>query len=84
MKSWKEQGLKTYMITQGQFDSMVSFAFNAGCGGLRSTKFLQLTKEGKYNEAAEMMKTEKIRDRKGEELAGLKKRRNSESNLYLS
>lgn len=84
MKSWKKQGLKTYMITQGQFDAMVSFAFNVGCGGLRSTKFIQLTKEGKHNEAAEMMKTEKLTDRKGKKLEGLVKRRNNESNLYLS
>jgi lysozyme len=84
MSSWKKQGLKTYMITQGQFDAMVSFSFNAGCGGLRTSDFIQLTKEGKHEEAAQVMKSEKLTDKKGNKLRGLVIRRENESKMYLS
>jgi lysozyme len=84
MSSWKKQGLKTYMITQGQFDAMVSFSFNAGCGGLRTSDFIQLTKQGKHEEAAQVMKNEKLTDKKGKKLRGLVIRRENESKMYLS
>ena len=31
MSEWKSKKIKSYMITQGQFDALVSLVFNAGC-----------------------------------------------------
>lgn len=39
-------------IDQGEFDAMVDFAFNLGCGAFNSSTLLKLVNEGKFDEAA--------------------------------
>lgn len=67
--------------TQGQFDALVSFAFNLGLGNLRSSTLLRLHNAGDFAEAAAQF----IRwDRAGgRELPGLQARRKAEAALYL-
>jgi len=38
--------------TQGQFDALVSFAFNLGLGALSGSTLLKMHNDGKYSEAA--------------------------------
>lgn len=81
---WKAQGLQTYKLTQGQFDALVSYTFNSGCGGsgdpdhpgLLGSKFIQQTKLGNHEKAAEILRTENITQ------PGHKVRRKKESNMY--
>ena len=81
---WKGQGLQTYKLTQGQFDAIVSYTFNSGCGGsgdpehpgLLGSKFIQQTKLGNHEKAAEILKNENITQ------PGHKPRREKESNMY--
>ena len=73
---WKTQGLKTYKLTQGQFDACVSYTFNSGCGGLLGSKFIQQTKLGNHEKASEILRTENITQ------PGHKPRREKESNMY--
>ena len=79
LSEWKSKGLKTYMLTQGQFDALVSLAFNAGCGGVRQSDFIQSIKAGNHKKAAEQ-----IRQFKTLGLKGLVNRRNSEAEMYLN
>lgn len=78
LQRWKDKGIKSYAVTQGQFDAMVSFAFNAGCSSLLNSKFIQQTKLGDHQKAAELIKTEKVL------MAGHTGRRDRESNMYLN
>ena len=78
LQRWKDKGIKSYAVTQGQFDAMVSFAFNAGCSSLLNSKFIQQTKLGNHQKAAELIKTENVL------MAGHTGRRNRESDMYLN
>lgn len=78
LSEWKSKGLKSYMLTQGQFDALVSLAFNAGCGGVRQSDFIQSVKKGDHEMAAKQIKNFKTLG-----LEGLKNRRNSEAEMYL-
>jgi len=79
LSEWKSKGLKSYMLTQGQFDALVSLAFNAGCGGVRQSDFIQSVKKGDHKKAAEQ-----IRNFKTLGLQGLVNRRNAEAEMYLN
>jgi lysozyme len=76
-KHWKKQGIDI-LLTQSQYDAMVSMGYNMGISGLRQTEFIQLVKQGKMEEAAEKIKTTKLR--KG--FPGLVKRRLKEYELF--
>lgn len=52
---WKTEGVPAYQITQSMFDALVSIVFNAGCSGMRSSKFIQLVKARKWQEAADFL-----------------------------
>lgn len=69
-------------ITQGQFDALVSFAFNVGCGALKSSTLLRLLNNGDSEAAAQQF----IRWNKaaGRVLAGLTRRREAERDLFQS
>lgn len=50
LNNWKKEGIK-YNISQGMYDSMISMIFNMGIGNFRKSDFIQLVKQGKYDEA---------------------------------
>ena len=79
---WKSDGLKTYMVTQNMFDVLVSLVFNAGCQGLRSSKFIQLVKKGEYEKAAKLLPTDTTMIN-GKFSKGLTARRQKEAKRFL-
>jgi len=69
-------------LTQGQFDALVSFAFNCGVGALQKSTLLKKLNAGRYDAVpAELMKWTKGG---GRELPGLVKRRRDEAGLWRS
>jgi lysozyme len=67
-------------LTQGQFDALVSFAFNVGSGALENSTLRRLLNQGNYQGAAnEFLKWNKAN---GRELLGLTRRRNAEKALF--
>jgi lysozyme len=69
-------------LTQGQFDSLVSWTFNLGGGALRSSTMLKLLNQKKYQEAADQMLLWSKAG--GRVLPGLVKRRAAERAMFLS
>ncbi|WP_337827077.1 LysM peptidoglycan-binding domain-containing protein [Pseudonocardia sp. TMWB2A] len=67
-------------LTQNQFDALVSFTYNIGEGGLKSSSALRLLNQGKYGEAAQAMKL--WNKSGGEVMQGLINRRNDEVALF--
>jgi len=45
----------TVSISQNQFDTLVSFAFNVGCGGFRSSTALKMVNQGRYDDVPEWL-----------------------------
>jgi lysozyme len=68
--------------TQGQFDALVSFAFNLGLGALRSSTLLKKHKAGEHRLAAREFG--RWIHAGGRKLPGLVKRRAAEAALYRS
>jgi lysozyme len=70
-------------ITQGQFDALVSFAYNCGLGNLKSSTLL---KKVNANPNDPTIRQEFLKWNKGggKILAGLTKRRTEEADLYES
>ena len=67
-------------LTQGQFDALVDFAYNAGVGALQKSTLLKRVNAGKFDEVpAEFMKWTKGG---GKELPGLVRRRRAEVELW--
>lgn len=69
-------------VTQGQYDALVSFAFNLGIGNLKKSTLLRLINQGKYKNASNEFSRWVYAG--GKVLAGLVKRRNEEKELFLS
>jgi lysozyme len=70
------------VCAQGQFDALVSFAFNLGLGALRSSTLLKLHKIGQHKlAAAEFARWIHAGGRK---LPGLVKRRAAEAERYVA
>lgn len=68
--------------TQGQFDALVSFAYNVGLGALQSSTLLRLHRAGDHRGAyAQFARWNKAG---GKVLAGLTRRRAAEAALYAS
>lgn len=70
-------------ITQGQFDALVSFAYNCGIGNLKSSTLL---KKVNANRNDPTIKQEFLKWNRGggRVLVGLTKRREEEAKLYFS
>ena len=66
-------------LTQGQYDALVSFAFNCGAGALAESTLLRLLNGGDYKGAADQFKRWT-----NQGLAGLVRRRKAEETLFLS
>jgi lysozyme len=68
-------------LTQGQFDALVDFAFNCGCGNLQKSTLLAKVKSGDIEGAAqEFLKWDMAA---GKHMAGLARRRQAEMHLFL-
>lgn len=66
--------------TSGQFDAMVSLAYNVGLGNFKESTLLRLHKEGDYAGAAgQFVRWNKAA---GKVMAGLTRRREAEAKLY--
>lgn len=69
-------------LTQGEFDSLVDFVFNAGAGNFQHSTLLELLNHGDHvKAAAEFVKWDKCG---GVELPGLLRRRRAEAEEFLS
>lgn len=68
-------------VTQGQFDALVSFAFNLGVGALKRSTLLRKVNDGDESAAEEFAKWVFAG---GKVLKGLQRRRAAEMALFLS
>lgn len=69
-------------LTQEEFDALVCFAFNVGCGAFMGSTLRKLINEGKKTAAAQQfLRWDKAG---GKVLAGLARRRADERALFLS
>ncbi len=79
-----EIGVRTYAtvpLTQGQFDSLVDFAFNCGIGALRSSTLLKKLNSRDYLGASEEFHKWDMAG--GKHLPGLARRREAEKELFI-
>ena len=79
-----EEAVRRYAhveLTQGQFDSLVSFTFNVGENALRKSSLLRLLNAGQVEDAADEF--ERWVYAKGRKLRGLVARREAEQKLFL-
>jgi len=68
-------------LTQSEFDALVDFAFNCGCGNLQKSTLLLKLKAGDIEGASqEFLKWDMAA---GKHMAGLARRRQAEMNLFL-
>ena len=67
-------------VTQGQFDALVSFAFNLGCGNLRKSTLLRKLNAGDADGAAAEFAV--WNRAAGRVMAGLTRRREAERDLF--
>lgn len=73
-------GMVEVPITQGQFDALVSFAFNLGAEALRRSTLLRLLNQSRYAEAASQFP--RWNKAGGRVLDGLTKRRAAERAMF--
>jgi lysozyme len=79
-----ERGVETYAhapLTQGQFDALVSFAFNLGIGALRDSTLMQKVNAKDFASAADEFG--KWIHAGGKVLPGLVRRREAERALFV-
>lgn len=70
------------VLTQNQYDALCSFVFNLGCGALRNSNLLRCINQGNDVQAAtEFLKWDHAG---GHVMAGLTKRRQAESELFMA
>ena len=79
LSDWKSKKIPGHMITQGQFDALVSLSFNSGIGNLRKSQLIKALKIGDDKKAEELLKTYNTIG-----LSGVSKRREGELKLFQS
>lgn len=77
------QLLKGYILTQGQYDALVSFAFNVGLGALASSTLLRKIKRGDIIGASGEFQKWCYGGRPLKKISGLLKRRLRESAIFM-
>jgi len=80
---WAEQGVLRLIdvpLTDGQFDSLVSFAFNLGTGALQRSTLRRKVNREEHNDVPAQLKRWVWAG--GRRLNGLVRRRTAEANLY--
>ena len=75
-------GLVNVPLTQNEFDALVAWVFNLGCGTFKKSSVLKYLNESNSDMAAERMKL--YNKAGGHELAGLTRRRAAEVALFES
>src|SRR5580658_9755389 len=70
------------LLSQGQFDALVDFVFNLGAGRLAGSTLLSKLNAGEYEAAGDQLL--RWDHAGGEEIAGLKSRREAEFELWSS
>jgi len=70
----------THELTQGQYDALVSFAFNVGCGALKKSTLLRKLNAGDTAGAAQEFG--RWVHAGGKRLRGLERRREAEKSLF--
>lgn len=70
----------TVPLTQGQFDALVSFAYNLGLGSLRTSTLLKMLNDGHYAKAGLQLLRWTRND--GVEMNGLLRRRKAELKMF--
>ena len=81
--TWVEKCIEdnvTVKLNQNQFDALVSFIFNIGCGAFHKSTLLKLLNEGKY--ALAQKEFAKWNKAGGRVMGGLVARRKRESELF--
>ena len=78
-EQWKQEGIDI-KVTQGQYNVLVSLAFNMGVSNFRSTEFVQKLKQKDFARAAELIKNTGI----SHKFPGLVVRRLREYNMFIS
>lgn len=76
-KQWLDNGIEV-KITQGQFDAMVSMAYNMGISKFRQTDFIQELKNSNFEKAARLIPKTAVSDK----FSGLYKRRDKEYKMF--
>ena len=79
LKKWKDSKLPSYMLTQNQFDTLVSLSYNAGIGNVMRSQFIKELRKGNTQKAAELIKTFNTLN-----LPGLVRRRQDEYKMFTS
>jgi lysozyme len=69
-------------LSQGQFDALVSFTFNLGCGSLEESTLLRKLNSGDYEGTSKEF--DRWVNAGGKKLEGLVRRRNAEEELFRS
>lgn len=73
------------VVTQNQFDSLLSLMYNAGQSNGSFKKAIEFTNQGKKNTASAQIKSgPKTEKSSGKILTGLERRRNEEGDIYIS
>lgn len=72
----------TYPINQNQYDALVSFTYNCGCGALKTSTLLKRLNVGLIQEAADQF--DLWNKGGGKVLSGLVRRRAAEKKLFLT
>ena len=72
----------TVPLTQNQFDALVDFCFNAGCGNFEKSTLLRLVNGGQFVAAAAQFA--QWNRAGGKEVAGLTRRRAAEAKVFMT
>lgn len=79
LNKWKKSKLPSYMVTQNQFNALVSLSYNAGIGNVMKSEFMKELRKGNVKKAAELIKTFNTLN-----LPGLVRRRQDEYKMFTS
>jgi lysozyme len=71
-------------LNQNQFDALVIFAYNIGGNGFKNSTLLKCLNEKTYDERIAFQMRRWVHDSNGNEVEGLKTRREKEIKLYYS
>lgn len=83
--SWAERCVNANVsapLTQNQYDALISFVYNVGCGNFEQSMMLKLINDGDFETASEEFKRWVYS--KGRYIAGLENRRTKERQTFIA